>query len=80
MDMTEKFRVLEIVSQFLDDNEYDGLFNDACDCACRVSDLAPCSDVCWDCQPGYLHNKLEKGSGFKIGLDKPAIGEAIKTT
>jgi hypothetical protein len=78
--MTAKYRVLEIVHQFLTDKGYDGLFNEACDCACRLSDLAPCSDVCWDCQPGYLITPPEKDSEFEIGPDKPAINESIKMT
>ena len=45
--------VLEIIKEYLIQNGYDGLYNTAGECACLVEDLAPCSESCLDCEPGY---------------------------
>jgi len=45
--------VLEIIKEYLIQNEYDGLYNTAGECACLVENLAPCSESCSDCEPGY---------------------------
>lgn len=44
--------VSSIVRGWLESNGYDGLFA-AGECACLVSDLAPCGEFPWDCEPGY---------------------------
>ena len=62
--------VINIVEKFLVANHFDGLWNSEGECACRVGDLAPCSELEADCAAGYLapcdcsehdwHIKLEK--------------------
>ena len=48
--MSEEITIREIVTKFLVDNNYDGLFND--DCACENSNLFPCSQVDMSCEAG----------------------------
>ena len=47
----KQHNVLEIVKKYLEDNGYDGLYND--DCGCCLDDLAPCDSNCLNCTPGY---------------------------
>ena len=49
--------VRDIVRDYLRKHGYDGLYNDAGDCACLIDDLMPCT-ACEgayvdDCEPGY---------------------------
>lgn len=46
--------VWEMCEKYLRDNKYDGLFNDTLECACVVTDLAPCGDIQDDCAAGYI--------------------------
>ena len=44
--------VLEIVTTYLTDNGYDGLYTE--ECGCLTGDLWPCmSDGAWGCRAGY---------------------------
>lgn len=43
----------EIVKDYLIRNGYDGLCNPDIDCACLVTDLAPCCEDMFSCKPGY---------------------------
>ena len=45
--------VIDIVSIYLKENGYDGLFR-AGECACKHDDLAPCGEISGDCEAGYL--------------------------
>ncbi len=45
--------VRQIVSNWLEVNGYDGLFQPG-ECACKNDDLYPCGEMTLDCQPGYL--------------------------
>jgi hypothetical protein len=45
--------IKEIVKKYLEDNSYDGLYNDDWDCACDVKDLMPCYDRSYQCSAGY---------------------------
>jgi len=45
--------VIVIVSNYLKDNGYDGLFQ-AGECACKYDDLAPCGEIQGNCEAGYL--------------------------
>jgi hypothetical protein len=56
----------DIIKHDLEVNEYDGLFNRNSDCACEVTDLAPCGEISLDCQVGY-YQKATKEQGFVIG-------------
>ena len=44
--------VLDIVKAYLEANGYDGLYNEWGECACLVSDLAPCALISTDCAAG----------------------------
>ena len=45
--------ILEIVKEYLIQNEYDGLYNTTGECMCLIEDLMPCIEFCSDCKPGY---------------------------
>ena len=45
--------VYDIVCDWLESHGYDGLYCPG-ECACKLSDLAPCSEMSQDCQPGYV--------------------------
>ncbi len=45
--------VKEIVRQHLEREGYDGLFNEAGECACLRDDLAPCNCMTEQCEAGY---------------------------
>lgn len=45
--------VYDIVSVYLNDNGFDGLYRPG-DCACKLDDLAPCGEMRADCEAGYL--------------------------
>lgn len=47
--------VIEIVKAYLTDNGYDGLYSEYGECACEISDLAPCCDAISSCHPGYRY-------------------------
>ena len=43
----------EIITKYLKENNFDGLFNRECNCGCPIDDLMPMDD-CWsDCEPGH---------------------------
>ncbi len=52
---TQNKTVIEIIKQYLVENEYDGLYNEDIDCACELSDLAPCGQTMAECTSGYKH-------------------------
>ncbi len=60
--------VKEIVTKYLQDNGYDGLFNDGFQCSCIPDALMPCGD-CADCQPGY--KVLRDDGDWLIKKEKP---------
>lgn len=51
--MATELTVLQIVESHLRANGYDGLVSDDRECACLVSDLAPCSEMMETCVAGY---------------------------
>ncbi len=46
--------VNQIVQKFLEENGFDGLFNEEIDCACKLDDLIPCDYLDNNCTVGYL--------------------------
>jgi len=44
--------VLNIVRKYIEENDFDGLHNDA-ECACESPDLAPCGAIGENCTVGY---------------------------
>ena len=45
--------VKEIISKYLLDNGYDGLFNSDTECGCLSDDDYPCEGEIGNCEPGY---------------------------
>jgi hypothetical protein len=45
--------VHEIVESWLRQNGYDGLYFDAQECGCFLTDLMPCDGAAHDCKAGY---------------------------
>ena len=43
----------EIVANYLDENEFDGLYNIDAGCACKKDDLSPCGEAGLDCISGH---------------------------
>jgi len=44
----------KIISDYLESDDYDGLFNESTGCACLLNDLFPCGgDGILSCKPGY---------------------------
>ena len=65
--------VIDIVTEWLRDHEYDGLYSDG-DCACKLDDLIPCvHEGALNCSPGYCGPCPEDcGCGsFHIFAEKP---------
>ncbi len=61
----------EIVKKHLEDNGYDGLFNDAIGnpgCGCGLDDFMPCDEPGIECEPAYK-NKC-KGCGKALFWNK----------
>jgi hypothetical protein len=46
--------VLDIVSEYLKANGFDGLTDDD-ECGCTLGDLAPCGECICNCFPAYDH-------------------------
>ena len=67
----ENKSVFEIVWQYLEDNDYDGLYNPNDDCACSKDDLEPCSQMSSECTCGYTQPCDCGDHDYHIGLDKP---------
>ena len=59
--------VKEIVSKYLVENGFDGLFNDGGECGCLVDDLCPCDGDVENCEPGYKLPGNEEYD-FLVGL------------
>ena len=67
MEEGKAINVLEIVKEYLIQNEYDGLYNTAGGCVCLIENLAPCSKSCSDCEPGYKDPYLCGGGHERWG-------------
>ena len=56
--------VAEIITEYLSENGYDGLFNDSVPCGCVLGDIAPCSVDCGfpvECMAAYINKPFNKG-------------------
>jgi hypothetical protein len=69
--------VRELVADWLKTHGYDGLWDEANECACLLDDLMPCDSV-GACQAGYRQHHT--GSGDDIGQECQCIleGEPCK--
>ena len=64
MSDEETITVIEIISDYLKNNGYDGLYNEHDECGCGINDLAPCCDNPLECEPAYK----------TMGVDGPIYG------
>jgi hypothetical protein len=64
--------VVEMVSAYLREHGYDGLWGDA-GCACELGDLAPCDEPWSECQAGYKATCPCGDYDFRIVADKPEV-------
>lgn len=65
--------LIKIVKDYLEKNNYDGLYNPDAECACKKDDLMSCDSIGRDCLPGYLQPEEiaeENGFDFMIGHEK----------
>ena len=61
--------VIEIVREYLEEKNFDGLFSEFGECACLTNDLVPC-DSCFDlCQPGY-RTSCDCGEGHDFHISE----------
>jgi hypothetical protein len=60
--------VKEILTKWLKDNGYDGLYSDF-ECGCALDDLCPCDGDITCCEPGYQIHSQEWD--FLIVPEKP---------
>ena len=73
-----EYTCLDIIKSYLTENGYDGLYNSNVECACELSDLAPCGDISATyCAAGYKQEGCTESCGagcdFHICKDKPTI-------
>ena len=57
---------IEIIKQYLIDNDYDGLVSEHADCGCVTNDLQPCGMDFATCRPGYKYADPENEFQFVI--------------
>ena len=70
--------VKSIVKQYLRKNNFDGLCHIDGECACDLSDLAPCDHISLDCEPGYkLPCECEEEHLFHITTKKPSASPVL---
>lgn len=63
--------VRKILTKYLEDMGWDGLFNADGGCACDIAELIPCGQDCSECQPGYKHPcDCEEEHEFHISAEK----------
>ena len=63
--------VIQIVAHYLKTNKYDGLVSEDRECACDLSDLAPCMEIGLGCQAGYKA-KCDCGEGCDWHINAPS--------
>lgn len=63
--------VLEIIKVYLKEKEYDGLVDEFGECACGLSDLAPCGHMSENCEAGWKGPcNCGAGCGWHITTNK----------
>lgn len=70
--MATELTVLEIVEAHLRANGYDGLVSEDRECACLVSDLAPCGEMMETCVAGYRVPCYCGEHDYHVGPQPPA--------
>lgn len=69
---------LEIIKQYLIDNDYDGLANETIECGCELSDLQPCGSDFSQCKPAYKYVSTHNTLSFLMHEEKQDGRERIK--
>jgi len=64
--------VLDIVSEYLKVNGYDGLFNEDAECGCEIGDLSPAGCISEECKAGYKIKSKGWINGWITGIPSPA--------
>lgn len=59
--------VTQMVTEWLKQNGYDGLYNDDGQCACDISDINPCGEICTECTAG-MKEPCECGDGHNYHI------------
>jgi hypothetical protein len=61
----------EIIRKYLQDNGFDGLWNQDDECGCEITDLCPCGNSFEFCEPGYKRpGEIGEDFDFTVGPDK----------
>ncbi len=78
-----KKTIKEMAKEWLEENGYDGLYNEGC--GCQLNDLMPCSEYYHDCQagwkvpcPGPEDCPADGDCDWHISSAKPAEIEEVK--
>lgn len=61
----------EIITEYLKQNGFDGLYHSDSDCACRIDDLFTCGCCIGECRAGYIQDYTRDGHDYIIGPNKP---------
>lgn len=69
---------IEIIKQYLIDNDFDGLVNEPIECGCELSDLQPCGFDFSQCKPGYKYASTYNPLNFWMHEEKQEGRERIK--
>lgn len=69
---------LEIIKQYLIDNDYDGLCNDDIGFGCEINDLIPCTEGFSTCTPAYKYKDPSGEYNFLMHQDLQEEMERIK--
>ena len=61
METRQQITVKDIISEYLKDNGYDGLYNPDYDCGCSREDTAPCfGGIPGECIPAYYNENKHR--------------------
>jgi hypothetical protein len=53
--------VRDIVIEYLQKNNYEGIYNEEIECGCFIDDLVPCGGSCCECSPGVKMKMTYEG-------------------
>ena len=69
---------IEIIKQYLIDNDFDGLCNEPIGCGCELTDLKPCDSDFSECKPGYKYRISNESYPFMMFEELQEGMERIK--
>lgn len=65
-------KVIEIITKYLIENNFDGLYDPSGECACEIDDLQPCGEDISYCRAGYkILTPDDPEYNYRIQEDKP---------